>query len=78
MYELIAGVLQGITEFLPVSSSGHLVILSSLNESLDLNTYDIAFLHVGTLLSIIVYYRKRILNIFSSKNCHRFWCRQMA
>ncbi|MDA8897100.1 undecaprenyl-diphosphate phosphatase, partial [Acidimicrobiia bacterium] len=67
MYELIAGVLQGITEFLPVSSSGHLVILSSLNESLDLNTYDIAFLHVGTLLSIIVYYRKRILNIFSSK-----------
>lgn len=47
MYEYIAGLLQGITEFLPVSSSGHLVILSSLNESLDLDTYDIAFLHVG-------------------------------
>lgn len=66
MYEFIAGVLQGITEFLPVSSSGHLVIFSSLSESLDLNTYDIAFLHIGTLLSIFVYYRKRILNIFSS------------
>ena len=67
MYEYIAGVLQGITEFLPVSSSGHLVILSSLNNTLDLNTYDIAFLHIGTLFSILVYYRKRILDIFSDK-----------
>ena len=65
MYEYIAGLLQGITEFLPVSSSGHLVILSTLNESLNLDTYDIAFLHVGTLLSIIIYYRERILDIFS-------------
>lgn len=67
MYEILVGVLQGITEFLPVSSSGHLVIFSSLNDSIDLNTYDIAFLHVGTLLSIIVYYRKRIIDIFSHK-----------
>lgn len=67
MYEILAGVLQGITEFLPVSSSGHLVIFSSLNDSIDLNTHDIAFLHVGTLLSIIVYYRKRIIDIFSHK-----------
>ena len=67
MYEYIAGLLQGVTEFLPVSSSGHLVILSSLNESLNLDTYDIAFLHVGTLLSIIIYYRERILDIFSDK-----------
>ena len=54
MYEYIAGVLQGITEFLPVSSSGHLVILSSLKNTLDLDTYDIAFLHIGTLFSILV------------------------
>lgn len=55
---LLLGVLQGITEFLPVSSSGHLVIaqqLFGITEPVLL--FDI-LVHVATLLAIIVYYRR--------------------
>lgn len=50
-------ILQGITEFLPISSSGHLVIAQQL---LGLNEHGIRLelvLHVGTMFSIILYYR---------------------
>tara|TARA_B100000214_G_scaffold373013_2_gene352455 strand:- start:84 stop:845 length:762 start_codon:yes stop_codon:yes gene_type:complete len=60
MNDLLIGIIQGITEFLPISSSGHLVIFSSISETIDLNTNDIAFLHIGTLFSILFFYRKRI------------------
>ena len=51
---LILGILQGITEFLPVSSSGHLVLGQKL---LGINIPGNAFeviLHIGTLMSILV------------------------
>ena len=55
------GVLQGATEFLPVSSSGHLVLAKHF---LGLNTPGASlelFLHGGTLLTIVVYYRRKLL-----------------
>jgi len=58
---LIAGVIQGLTEFLPVSSSGHLVIYSSLSGESgggDL-TFNI-FLHLATLLAVIILFRKDV------------------
>ncbi len=67
MNDLIIGIIQGITEFLPISSSGHLVIFSSLSESVKLNTNDIAFLHIGTLFSIIVFYRNRLSETLTNK-----------
>ena len=73
MLEFFTGVLQGITEFLPISSSGHLVILSSLNQDINLNTNDIAFLHIGTLFSILIFYRKRIRKIFESTETFLFF-----
>ena len=64
---IILGIIQGITEFLPISSSGHLEIVktifgnqSSAEESLFLTLS----LHVATALSTIVFFRKDILYLF--------------
>lgn len=62
----ILGILQGMTEFLPVSSSGHLVIAQSLipgvsSPGIMLETV----LHAGTLLAIVVYFRKKISEVES-------------
>jgi undecaprenyl-diphosphatase len=64
IWALVLGVLQGLTEFLPVSSSGHLVIAQSLipNFSQPGVLFD-TFLHAGTTLSVIVYFRKTLRSI---------------
>ena len=60
---LLLGVVQGLTEFLPISSSGHLILVPwlldfrYLEENPDFNkSFDVA-LHVGTLVAVIVYFR---------------------
>lgn len=60
---LFLGLLQGITEFLPISSSGHLVVAETLLglHVDELKDFDVA-LHVGTLMAILVYFRKDLLN----------------
>lgn len=53
---LISGIVQGLTEFLPVSSSGHLVLLSKIfGEGENALLFDVA-LHAGTLLALIIYF----------------------
>ena len=55
---LVLGVLQGLTEFLPVSSSGHLLLLPWLAGWQPLGlTFDV-MLHVGTLAAVLVYFRE--------------------
>lgn len=65
---LILAVVQGVAEFLPISSSGHLVILSDLLRS-DAAVFDVSdvniMLHVGTLFSILVYYWRRVLRLLT-------------
>jgi undecaprenyl-diphosphatase len=65
---LTLGVVQGVTEFLPVSSDGHLVItqqafawLTGNARSGEENLFFIIMLHAGTLAAILVFYRKVIL-----------------
>lgn len=57
---ILLGIVQGLTEFLPVSSSGHLVILEKYFD-LNVNTTLLnVVLHFGTLLAVCIYYRKKI------------------
>ena len=74
---IILGLLQGVTEFLPISSSGHLLIGRKI---FGINEYGIlieVFLHMGTLLAIIFYWNKDIKNeykIFLSGDKNFFHC----
>lgn len=58
------GIVQGVTEFLPVSSSGHLVILQSLIPDFSQPgiLFDV-FLHFGTILAVLVFFYKKILKL---------------
>lgn len=64
---LILGVVQGVTEFLPISSSGHLVIAKSFLGSVrDPGILFEVLVHLGTLLAVLVFFRKDIGNLLLS------------
>ncbi|SMP50496.1 Undecaprenyl-diphosphatase [Neorhodopirellula lusitana] len=62
---LILAVVQGIAEFLPISSSGHLVILGSMLGELGESATLEIILHAGTLGSILIVYWRKILDLLS-------------
>ena len=59
---IIIGIIQGLTEFLPVSSSGHIVLFGTMFELDNLLLLSVVA-HVGTLFAVIFCYRKRIFNL---------------
>lgn len=60
---IILGIIQGLTEFLPVSSSGHLVLAEHfLNVKSPGVTFEV-LIHFGTLLSVLIFFRKRIYTL---------------
>jgi len=75
---LFLATIQGITEFLPISSSGHLAIFQNLFHLKSVIIFDI-FVHVGTLISILFFFRKELINIIKGllkkdkDNWHLFW-----
>ena len=61
---IILSIIQGITEFLPISSSSHLILLPIFTRFPDQGImFDVA-LHTGSLFAILIYYRNEIKNIF--------------
>jgi len=59
LYSILLGIIQGITEFIPISSSGHLVVLHNIFPQAGINelTFDIV-LHFGTLCAVVIYFFK--------------------
>lgn len=60
LFEIIVlGIIQGLTEFIPVSSSGHLVIAQHLFSGASDHLY-LEFINIGTLAALLVYFRRKI------------------
>ena len=57
---ILLAIIQGITEFLPISSSGHIVLFESLFGSMDSDITIEVILHFGTLVSILYFFREDI------------------
>ena len=63
---VILAIVQGITEFLPVSSSAHLILVPVLTDWPDQGlAFDVA-LHLGSLSAVLIYFRQDIINMLQS------------
>lgn len=63
---IILGIIQGVTEFIPVSSSGHLVLVREFLGWEDAGLGFDIMLHFGTFLAVVFYFRKTWFKLFSS------------
>jgi len=63
---VILGTVQGLTEFLPVSSSGHLVIFQQLFGLKESELYFDISVHLGTLVAVTIYFRKELRAVIGS------------
>lgn len=63
---VVLGLVQGLTEFIPVSSSGHLELAERILSSVRADDFHLflEFINLGTLLALLIYYRKEVLKIF--------------
>lgn len=69
---LILALIQGLTEFLPVSSSAHLILVPELLGWPDQGlTFDVA-VHLGTLMAVLIYFRRTVGGLITD------WCRSLA
>jgi len=61
---IIYGVIQGVTEFLPVSSSGHLALLPQVLEITDPGVAFDLSMHIGTALAVMIYFKRDLGKLF--------------
>ena len=70
MQSILLGIVQGLTEFLPVSSSGHLVLAQALlgNRPAGGIVFEVA-VHLAILLAILLFYRRRVWSLTGGLIC---------
>ncbi|MDH4320840.1 MAG: undecaprenyl-diphosphatase UppP [Desulfobulbaceae bacterium] len=84
LYAIFLGIVQGATEFLPVSSSGHLVLAASFLDVEEASLAFDVFLHLGTLVAVVIYFRRdfwlmaRALLAWRDKNAETAALRMLA
>ena len=66
LHAIVLGIIQGLTEFLPVSSSGHLIFIPKFLGWADQGSMFDAFLNIGTLLALVIYFREKLWKIVKS------------
>jgi len=66
LHDLVLGALQGLTEFLPVSSSGHLVLAPYFLRWQEPGLELTVALHLGTLLAVVAFFRREIVAVFAT------------
>lgn len=71
---ILLGIVQGITEWLPVSSKGNVAILAQFMGMPTQQAFSYAIiLHIGTLIAAIVFFRKDLAGMFAGKDKEKFW-----
>ncbi|MBL4597385.1 MAG: undecaprenyl-diphosphate phosphatase [Rhizobiaceae bacterium] len=60
---IVLAIVQGITEFLPISSSGHLILIPAFTDWPDQGIVTDVMVHLGSLLAVIVYFWRDVLNL---------------
>ncbi len=68
---VILGIVQGLTEFLPVSSSGHLLLLQEMFGITENTLFTTIVLHLGTLFAVVIYYHKDLLGLLKQENLNQ-------
>lgn len=63
---LILGIVQGLTEFLPVSSSGHVIVVPALLRWREPGLPFVVLLHAGTMFALLLYFRRELVQILRS------------
>ncbi len=69
LHSIILGIVEGITEFLPISSTGHLILFSkilSIPDSSSLKSFEI-IIQLGAILAVVVLYFKELFNLETIK-----------
>ena len=69
---IILGLVQGLAEFLPISSSGHLLLVQNIFGISNGGMFFTVLLHLGTLAAVLVVYRKIIIDMLIHPMKHKF------